>query len=41
VPLEAVGSFNKAFVTEVCGGSKTLAQDEFRKMGAVSAEKRY
>lgn len=38
VPLDAMGRFNEAFVAEVCGGVKTCAQEEFRKMGAVSAE---
>lgn len=39
VPLDAMGRFNEAFVVEVCGGSRMLAQQEFRKMGAVSADK--
>lgn len=39
VPLEAMGRFNEAFVEEVCGGSRMQAQQEFRRMGAVSAEK--
>lgn len=39
VPLESMGRFNVAFVDEACGGSRTMAQQEFRRMGAVSAEK--
>lgn len=39
VPLHAMGQFNEAFVAEVCSGSRSCAQDEFRKMGAVSADK--
>lgn len=39
VPLEAMGHFNEALVTEVCSGSRQCAQDEFRKMGAKSADK--
>ena len=39
VPLTAMGNFNEAFVEEVCGGSRSMAQQEFRKMGARSAEK--
>jgi hypothetical protein len=39
VPLAAMGRFNVAFVEVACGGSRTRAQDEFRRMGAKSAEK--
>ena len=39
VPLEAMGRFNEAFVEVVCNGSRSCAQDEFRRMGAKSAEK--
>ncbi len=39
VPLEAMGRFNEAFVEEACGGSRTRAQEEFRRMGAKSADK--
>lgn len=39
VPLSAMGAFNLAFVDEVCGGSRSRAEAEFRKMGARSAEK--
>ncbi len=39
VPLHSMGHFNEAFVAVACGGSRTMAQTEFRKMGAVSAEK--
>lgn len=39
VPLEAMGRFNEAFVDVVCGGSRVTAQQEFRAMGAKSAEK--
>lgn len=39
VPLESMGRFNEAFVEAICGGSRLRAQDEFRKMGARSAEK--
>lgn len=38
VPLSAMGRFNEAFVEVVCGGSRMRAQEEFRRMGAVSAE---
>lgn len=39
VPLSAMGRFNEEFVEVVCGGSRIRAQEEFRHMGAVSAEK--
>lgn len=39
VPLEAMGRFNEAFVVEGCRASRQCAQDEFRRMGAKSAEK--
>ncbi|MDA3935697.1 MAG: hypothetical protein PF636_02350, partial [Actinomycetota bacterium] len=39
VPLEVMGRFNEAFVAEICGGSKSLATQEFRDMGSKSAEK--
>jgi len=39
VPLRAMGAFNEAFVAVACGGSRAMAQTEFRKMGAASAEK--
>lgn len=39
VPLEAMGHFNEAFVDVVCGGSRMKAQEEFRAMGAKSADK--
>lgn len=39
VPLEAMGRFNTAFVDVVCNGSRSCAQDEFRRMGAKSADK--
>lgn len=38
VPLGAMGHFNEAYVAEVCGGSRSCAQDEFRAMGAKSAD---
>lgn len=39
VPLESMGHFNEAFVAVACSGSRQCAQDEFRRMGAKSAEK--
>lgn len=39
VPLEVMGRFNEVFVENVCGGSRMRAQEEFRRMGAKSAEK--
>ncbi|PKQ37656.1 MAG: hypothetical protein CVT59_06325 [Actinobacteria bacterium HGW-Actinobacteria-1] len=39
VPLQSMGAFNEAFVVVACNGSRTMAQAEFRKMGAASAEK--
>lgn len=39
VPLEVMGRFNEAVVAEVCSGSRSCAADEFRRMGAVSADK--
>jgi len=39
VPLEAMGHFNEAFVEVACGGSRMKAQEEFRAMGARSADK--
>mgnify|MGYP001056117437 CR=1 FL=1 len=39
VPLDVMGRFNEALVTEVCGGSRSLAAQEFRDIGAASADK--
>ncbi len=39
VPLESMGRFNTAFADVVCDGSRSCAQDEFRRMGAKSADK--
>ncbi|MDP2232681.1 MAG: hypothetical protein Q8K89_03525, partial [Actinomycetota bacterium] len=39
VPLDAMGHFNEAFVEVACGGSRSCAQEEFRRMGAASADK--
>jgi uncharacterized protein (TIGR02265 family) len=39
VPLEIMGRFNEAFTAELCGGSRLKAQEEFRRMGAMSANK--
>ena len=39
VPLDSMGRFNEVFVDQLCRGSKTMAQQEFRQMGAESADK--
>lgn len=39
VPIETVGRFNLVFVDVACAGSRVRGQEEFRRMGAASAEK--